>query len=322
MKNPALRLLTVIVLAVMAVVPFLGLDDLPRSTRSAIDSERSALASAAAKVQRAKDQVGSELQSDADIFRSVPASQQWPVTLAGAQTVLQSANRDAQQLDALEKQNRRGDRQEAEKLLADERQLRTSALRQATSVQNEASHWVDLKRHLPDDLQQMARDYQTIHTFDLTALDTTVQPAETDWPQKKPDLDARAASVKQLEARGEQIWQSSAEERRLAAANDFAHLNFGALGSDADALKAAAADLPRQSNEIATLTGQLYTSWDKLLVDMRQHGHTDEQEIRTVTTPLPDATAKPGATTSDDRWVEVSRSAYQAMRNDLGMAIE
>ena len=168
----------------------------------------------------------------------------------------------------------------------------------------------------------MARDYQTIHSFDLNALDTTVQRAETDWPAKKPDLDARVASIKQIEARGDQIWQSSADERRLAAANDFAHLNFGALGSDADALKAAAADLPRESAEISTLTGQLYTSWDKLLVDMRQHGHTYDQEIRTVTTHLPDATAKAGATTSDDRWVQVSPATYQALRNDLGMAIE
>ncbi len=274
MKHSGLRLLTVLVVAVMAVVPFLGLDDLPRSTRSAIDAERSALASATTQIQRAKDQVGGELQSDADIFRTVPASQQWPVALAGAQTVLQAADRDTQQLAALEKQNRRGDRQEAERLLADERQLRTSALRQANGVQNEASHWVELKRHLPDDLQQMSRDYQTIHGFDFNALNTAVQRAETDWPAKKADLDARVESVKAIQARGDQIWQSSAEERRLAAANDFAHLNFGALGSDADALKASAADLPRQSAEITTLSGQLYNSWDKLLVDMRQHGHT------------------------------------------------
>src|SRR6202050_484771 len=104
MKHSGLRLLTVAVLAVMAVVPFLGLDDLPRSTRSAVDPALSALAPAAAQIRRAKDEVGSELQPDADIFRSVPASQQWPTTLAGSQTVLQAANRDAQQLDALEKQ--------------------------------------------------------------------------------------------------------------------------------------------------------------------------------------------------------------------------
>ncbi len=322
MKHPGLRLLAILVVATMAVVPFLGLDDLPRSTRSAIDSERSALASASAQIQRAKDEVGRELQSDADIFRSVPASQQWPVALAGTQTVLQSASRDAQQLALIEKQNRRGDRQEAQRLLADERQLRTSALHEATSVQNEASHWVDLKRHLPDELQEMARDYQAIHAFDLTPVDTTVQRAETDWPAKKPDLDARVASLKQIQAHADQIWQSSAEERRLAAANDFAHLNFGVLGGDADALKSGAAELPRQSAEIAALTGQLYNSWDKLLVDMRQRGHTYDQEIRTVTTHLADAAAKTGTTTSDERWVEVAPATYQSLRNDLGMAIE
>lgn len=322
MKHSGLRLLTVIVVAAMAVVPFLGFDDLPRSTRSAIDSERSALASATTQIQRATSEVNSELQANADIFHSVPASQQWPSTLTGAQSVLQAADRDAQQLAVLEKQNRRGDREQAERILADERQLRTTAIRQATAVQNEASHWVDLKRHLPEDLQQMARDYQAIHNFDLTPLTTAVQRAETDWPQKKTDLDARVASVKQIQAHGEQIWQSSADERRLAAANDFAHLNFGALGSDADALKTTAADLPRESAAIATLSGQLYNSWDKLLVDMRQQKHIDEQDIRTVTTHLPDAAAKSGTTTSDERWIEVSPATYQALRNDLGMAIE
>src|ERR1700684_3942525 len=108
MKHSGLRLLTVAVLAVMAVVPFLGLDDLPRSTRAAIDSERSALASSTAQIQRAKDEVAGELQCTANLSPSVPASQQWPTTLTGAQTVLQSANRDAQQLATLEKQNRRG----------------------------------------------------------------------------------------------------------------------------------------------------------------------------------------------------------------------
>jgi hypothetical protein len=322
MKHSGLRLLTVIVVAIMAVVPFLGLDDLPRSTRSAIDSERSALTSATTQIQHAASEVNSELQANADIFHSVPASRQWPGALTGAQAVLQAADRDAQQLAVLEKQNRRGDREQAEKLLADERQLRTTAIRQATGVQNEASHWVDLKRHLPEDLQQMARDYQAIHNFDLTPLTTAVQRAETDWPGKKADLDERVASVKQIQAHGEQICQSSADERRLAAANDFAHLNFGALGSAADALKTTAADLPRESTSITTLAGQLYNSWDKLLVDMRQQKHIDEQEIRTVTTHLPDAAAKSGTTTSDERWVEVSPATYQALRNDLGMAIE
>ncbi len=140
----------------------------------------------------------------------------------------------------------------------------------------------------------------------------TVQRAETDWPEKKADLETRLASLKSVQARGEQVWQSSADLRREAAANDYAHLNFGALGGDADALHTAAADLPQKSASLTTLSGQLYTSWDKLLVDMEERGHgkskTYDQEIRTVTTRVPDAASKSGATTSDERWVDVPQA--------------
>jgi hypothetical protein len=326
MKRPGLQFITVLVVALMAVVPFLGFDDLPKQTRAAIDAERTALHSASEKVQRARDEVTREVASDADLFRTVPAAQQWPATFAGAGKVVESAARDMQRLTALEKENKRSGREEAEKLLADEKQLRASALQQTASVQNDASHWLDLKRHLPDEVRQMTRDYEAVHGFDFTPVAATVQRAEGDWPDKKADLEARLAALRSIQTRGEQIWQSSAELRREAAANDYAHLNFGALGGDADALHTAAADLPQCSTSLATLTAQLYTSWDKILADMEERGHGNskkfEQEIRTVTTKVPDSTAKTGTTTSEERWVEVAPGTYQAMRNDLGMAIE
>jgi hypothetical protein len=326
MNRPGLKLLTVIVVAGMAVVPFLGFDDLPKQTRAAIDSERAALASAATQIQHSKEVVSREVQTDADLFRTVPAARQWPVTFDGAGTVLQSANRDMQRLSALEKENRRATRDEAEKLLADERQLRASAVRQATGAENETSHWVDIKRHLPDEVQQMSRDYDAIHAFDFTPITAAVQRAEGDWPEKKADLEVRLAGLHGIQTRGDQVWQSSAELRREAAANDYAHLNFGALGGDADALHTAAADLPQKSNSLTALSAQLYTSWDKILADMEERGRgnskTYRQEIRTVTTQVADAASKGGKTTSDERWVDVQPGTYQALRNDLGMAIE
>ena len=326
MNRSGLKLAAVMVVAIMAVVPFLGFDNLPRQTRAAIDSERAAAASAATEIQHAKDEVTREVAADADLFRTVPAARQWPVTFDGAAATLQSANRDIERLNAIEKRNRRGDSAEAEKLLADERQLRSTAVRQATAAGNEASHWVDLKRHLPDQVQQMARDYDAIHGFDFTPITAAIERAETDWPEKKADLETRLASLKSVQARGEQVWQSSAELRREAAANDYGHLNFGALGGDADALHTAAADLPQRSASLTALSSQLYTSWDKLLVDMEERGHgkskTYDQEIRTVSTRVPDAASKAGATTSDERWVDVPKPTYEAMRNDLGMAIE
>jgi hypothetical protein len=326
MKRPGLTIIAVVIGGLMAVVPFLGFDNLPRATRDAINAERTQLASAAKQVQRAKDEVAQNLQSEADLFRTVPESTQWPAKLDGVGTVLQSANRDMQRLDALEKLNRRGDREEAEKALADLRRLRLSAVHDATEVENTASHWVELKRHLPDEVAQMARDYAAIHAFDFTPVTATIERAGTDWPEKKADLDARLSSLRSVQGRGDKVWDASAELRKQAAANDYAHLNFGALGGDADALHEAATDLPQRASSLTTLSGQLYNSWDKILADMEERGSgkskTYNQQIRTVTTHVPDAASKSGDTASDDKWVAVPKPTYDAMRNDLGMAIE
>jgi hypothetical protein len=96
-------------------------------------------------------------------------------------------------------------------------------------------------------------------------------------------------------------------------------LDYGALFAAEDELKTSAALLPQKSTELQSLTGQLYDSWDKILVDMEVRGFGSsrawDQKIRTVR-------SHQGGTTSDERWVDVSQVSYNAMKNDLGMAIE
>ena len=46
------------------------------------------------------------------------------------------------------------------------------------------------------------------------------------------------------------------------------------------------------------------------------------RKSRPSRTTVADATGKDGTTTSDEKWVDVSRAQYQAMEKDLGMAIE
>jgi len=153
-----------------------------------------------------------------------------------------------------------------------------------------------------------------------------VQKAEGDWPQKKADLDARLSAMKSAIAQDGELWNSTAASRKAAEAGDFAHVEFGPLISAADALHNSAAGLPAKAGEVNTLSGQLYNSWDKVLVDMETRGQgTDrsyDQKVRTVTTHLADATAKTGDVTSDEKWVVVPQSTYRAEQNDLGMAIE
>jgi hypothetical protein len=326
MNRSPLKFLAILLGVLMVAVLFSGLDDLPRTVRAQVDSERSALASAQKQLAGAKDEVTREVQADPALFQSVMASREWPVQLAQDETVLQSASRDMDELSRLEKANRRQDRQRAESLLLHERGLRQQAMNGAAGVQKEAAHWVDMKKRLPDTLQAMDRDYQAIHSFDFTPVAATVQKAEGDWPPKKADLDARLGAMKSAIAQDDELWTSTAASRKAAAAGDYAHVEFGPLISAADALHNSAADLPAKAAEVKTLSGQLYNSWDKVLIDMETRGigsdRSYDQKIRTVNTRLADASAKTGEVTSDEKWVEVPQGTYKAEQNDLGMAIE
>ena len=326
MNRSGLKFLAALLTVSLGVVLTAGLDNLPRNLRQQIDGERAALSSAQQQVTQASGEVSGEVAADRALFHAIPAAAQWPAGFGQSEVQLVQAQREMDQLSVLEKQNRRQDRQKVESLLAEERGVRTSAVSAATDIRKDAAHWIELKRELPQRLDQMSRDYQAMHAFDLTPVATAVAKGENDWPEKKPDLDARVAGLHGIVAQGDVLWQSSAEERRQAAAADFEHLDFGALIAAQDALHNAAVELPQQAEEVRSLDGQLYYSWDKILVDMETRGsgsarHYD-QEIRTVNTHVEAAAAKAGSSTSAEAWVDVSGATYDAMRNDLGMAIE
>src|SRR4051812_22058013 len=170
MERPFLKFAAAILGTGLVVVPFLGLDGLPRDVRRQIQAERTAFADAKRQVGKAQDQVTQDLQAEPDLFRSIAASRQWPGELGTAGADLQTASKDLEQLAALEKSNRRQDAERAKALLAHERATRTSALTRATAIQKDADHWVELKKKLPDVMKQMERDYQALHNFDLSPV--------------------------------------------------------------------------------------------------------------------------------------------------------
>ena len=326
MSRNTLRFFTVVLSVVIAVLAVSALDRLPSSVRAQIDSERVALHSARTQLHAERDQVGAQVQSDPALFGALPFGGAWPGRLDRAASGLDSAGRDMDELTRLEKHNWHGDAGQAQSVLQSERNLRTHALSDAEAVQKEAAHWVDAKNHLPQQVQEMERAYHAIDAFDLAPVTAAVAHAEADWPEKKPDLDARLEAERATVTNSDQLWQSTAEDRRKAAGGDLSGVNTGALLTAAETVTTSAADQPRQAGELQSLTGQLYTSWDKLLVDMQARGEGTareyDQKIRTVSTHITDAAAKTGDTASDEQWVIVTRSTYDAMRGDLGMAIE
>ena len=207
MSKSSLKVLAVLLGILIIGVYFTGLDNLPRSLRAQIEPERRALASAQTQLRAAQDEVLRNLQTESDLFQAIPASGQWPEQLSKDLGDLQLASHQVEQLTLLEKQNRRQDRAQVESLLAQERSLRTGAMTQAVAIQKEAAHWVDAKRHLPEELQQMERDYGIIHNSDLAPLAAAIQKAETDWPEKQADLEARLNSVRGIVNQSDTLWR-------------------------------------------------------------------------------------------------------------------
>jgi hypothetical protein len=322
MSKPTLRLLAVLLSTAIIVVIFAGLDNLPGEVRNQIAAERTAYAAAQKQLDASKAEVARDRSNEPALFAAIPSARAYDDRLSRGASMLASAGRDIDELSRLEKRNRRSDRQEAEGLVRHERQTRESATAEIEGVRKDAAQWIERKQRLPQEVQDMDRDYKAIQAVDLAGLAATVQKAQTDWPEKKADLDARLASVRATGARADQAWQSSADARRAASANDASKVDFAALFGAADTLKTSADELPKQSAALKTLSGQLYDSWDKLLVDMQTREGKPEQRIRTIRTHLPDATTKNGTSTSDEAWVEVSRAQYQAMERNLGMTIE
>ncbi len=321
MSRSSLKFLAIFIGVLLVIVPFAGLDGLPRSLRTQVEQERTALASSQSQLRSAQDEVLGDLRSQSDLFQAVPASQTWPNDLSKALGDLQLASHDMDQLSALAKRNRRQDRAQVESLLAHTRSLRAGASAAASSIEKQAAYWVNLKNHLPETLSQMERDYQTIRSFDFAPLATAIGKAGTDWPDRRTDLDSKLSAVESMVPQANQAWENSADARRAAAAGDVAHVDFAALAGAADTLKTDAAELPKQSAELQALAGQLYNAWDKILVDMQDRGGQYQQKIRTVSTHLADASAKTGQVSSNENWVDVSPAVYDSEKSNLGMAI-
>ncbi len=325
MSKSTLRLLAVVLTVLIVIVAFNAFDHLPSSVRAQIDTQRAALAAAQKQLASAQQNVAREEQANASLFRDLAPAQQVPTRFSQVSAQLQSAGRQMDELTRIENDGHYNDRTRAESLLSSERNLLATANAGIAAIQSDVSGWIARAKNLPGEARQMEQSYSAVESFNLTPLKTDIARAEADWPEKQSDLAARLASVSGIVSEADSTWQSTAAQRAQAAKPP-ADFDTGAFLTAADRLKADAANLPKKAAELETLTGQLYNSWDKILVDMETRGHgadrAYEQKIRTVNTHLADATAKNGSVTSEDQWVMVSPATYNAMRNDLGMAIE
>jgi hypothetical protein len=287
---------------------------LPRSLRNEIAQEKERLQQAERQLKHSEETVRDDIAHAPDLFKGTPVVSEWPAKLQSARGTLDRANTDLQQLDKFSGR----DQDRAARLLRDERSLRESALHDSEAVEEDAAKWLDFQKNVPHYLAEMQREYDQIHAADLAPVTQTVAKAEQDWPAKKGVLDSRLAALRQSSEAAETEWRTTETARQDAMAGNATGAEIATLIQANQTLATDARNLTTGANELTAQSGQLYDAWDKILVDLdTSHRGFDtvySEKIKTVHT-------KKGEVTSDERWVDVSPSAYRAVDKDLGMAI-
>jgi hypothetical protein len=298
----------------------------PRQLREQIAAEKDSLQQTERKLQQSQDTVRDDLAHSPDLFKGASVATAWPARLQSARGTLGRAKNDIEQLDKLSRDSRGPDQlRQAERLLAEERALRTTALSDAESVASDANSWLDFERNLPHYLATMQHEYDEIQSVDLKPVAQVVEKAEQDWPAKKADLDGRLAALRQASEDAGTRWSATASARQEAAAGSAKGPAIATLIEANDGLQRDHTRLSHGAEDLRAAAGQLYDAWDKVLVDLEPEHHGGEtvyrEKLNVVKTHYVDVAAKKTEISNDTQWVDVPESTYKRVENDLGMTL-
>ena len=311
-------------LPVVAAVVLAGcVAGLPSALRQDISDEHERLLRAAQEIQHSQQTVNQEVASDPDLFRSTAAPAKWTAEFQNVTETLHTAEETDRDLNQLAARNRAGDRGRAESLLASERALRRQALDRSQAVVFAAGHWVNFRKDLPANLDRMRQEYTAVHSVDLSPLTKIVDQAENDWPNKKEVLDTRLNSIRGIQNDAETLWNKTTSEREQASSNNITESELAQLIEASDAVTADSHNIKEQSTNLQAASGQLYDSWDKILVDLDRDGDDESyrERIKTVRSHFIDVASKQSETSSSEEWIKVPEPAYESVENDIGMAL-
>jgi hypothetical protein len=292
---------------------------LPRSLRSEIRSESDKLQSADRQLSRSEKTVRDDLASAPDLFQGTAVATAWPDRLRAARQKLDTARSQDRELERLAREDRAESRRRVEWVLAGERNLRESAVRDSEAVASDAEKWVGFRRNLGSSLETMKREHDSIRTVDLSSTAAAVAKAEQDWPSKKVELESRLAGLRAVPETIEKKWKETETARQDAASGKATGAEIATLIQTDEVLRQA--DLSQKADELRAQSGQLYDAWDKVLTDLDASGASYREKVKTVRTHYVDVPAKKTEISSDEKWVSVQEPAFRAVENDLGMSI-
>ncbi len=163
---------------------------LPKTLKAQIDAEDQQYSSARKEFDSARDEVRQDLAKQPALAKM--RGLLWQPALDRDAEKLNTSAMQLKELRALREKDRSNSRGEVTQLLHGEQRLRSEALADVRNMQSEARRFMTLTTSLP----KLDRDAEQLAATDLSDVTRIVQKAESDWPEKKSDLDRRLTAVK------------------------------------------------------------------------------------------------------------------------------
>ena len=319
MNRKSLGIVAIFLITLMAFIATAGLDNLPKQLRASAESAATQVASDKSQFESDRNAIRSALASESALFASRTA--QWQARLSASEAKLRDAEAQAAKLKAFADANKREDREAVESALKQLEATRSQAKGDAKSIRADIDKWIGYKKRTPQLLAEMKQRYDTVHAFDPDAAAAAAKKAATDWPAKQSDLNNRIAALSTMKTQAETAWESSAAARVKAESGDYAAVDYGALIGAHEALESSAKQLGSGAEAVNTLASQLYTNWDKVLLDLKDDDG-NKQQVRIVRTKYPDATLQNGQVSQEEKWENVTASRFQNLEKSVGMVVE
>jgi hypothetical protein len=320
MNRRSLGFIAIVLVILMAIVATAGLDNLPRDLRSAAAAESSKFSTDRATFDRNRQAIEQALNEDPALFGAKAG--EFRERLDRDHAGLNSAAKELVTLQQLAKANRRTDTDKVRQEISRLDSMRADPVRDTAALLAEVQQWQTWKRELPQRVQAMRASYEAVKAFDLDSATAAARKAMTDWPAKKDDLTGRLDALKSQQAEAEKIWSSTAAMRAAAEARKTEGFDYPTFFGSADRLDAIGKDLKQGAASLNDLAGQLYTSWDKVLVDAGKDRGSYREKFRIVRTKFPDATLANGQTSSEEKWQSVDHAQYREAERIVGMTVE
>ncbi len=286
-----------------AIAAVLSLAGCSNPLKPRIDAETRKVAEAKDRFNKMRAEVEDDLKKDPDLFRAANVTAAWRDRFQTDQEKLNDAFSDLEKLNHHDKVS----------LFGDVDRLRDGALADANAILTEANRWIDLKRNTSAHIERMKADYDKIKSTDVSNVVATLEKAETDWPAKKADLDARIESLKTAPDKADKTW---AEVQEAKAKPDYAALMTAEQWLDSRAAR------PQKDLK---LVSQLYDGRDVILEHLDRPNPSDltcGAKLKLIRTHFTDVENHKSDTSTSEKTESFPESRCEALKNDVGMEIE